>query len=89
MHSSDYPREVVVSRGKAIYRQLRDKVEPAHKGKILAIDVKTGNYEIDDEDAVAMDRIRAKNPDAMVYCLRIGSPAVHRFGFRVSVPNVE
>ena len=87
MNASDYPREVVVSRGKEIYQHLRDKVEPHHKGKILAIDVKTGDYEIDDEDAVAMDRIRAKNPDAMVYCLRIGSPAVHRFGFRVSVPK--
>ena len=87
MNSSDYPREVVVSRGKAIYQQLRDKVEPEHKGRILAIDVKTGNYEIDDEDAVAMDKIHAKNPDAIVYCLRIGFPAVHRFGFRVSVPK--
>ena len=89
MSSSDYPREVVISRGKAIYRQLRDEVEPAHKGKILAIDVKTGNYEIDDKVAEAMGRVRAKNPDAMVYCLRIGSPGVYRFGFRVSVPNVE
>ena len=87
MHSSDYPREVVVSRGKAIYRQLRDEVEPAHKGKILAIDVKTGNYEIDDKVAEVLSRVRAKNPDAMVYCLRIGSPGVYRFGFRVSVPT--
>ena len=85
MNSSDYPREVVVSRGKAIYQQLRDKVEPEHKGRILAIDVKTGNYEIDDKVAVALDRVRAKNPDAMVYCLRLGSPGVYRMGFRVNV----
>ena len=85
MNASDYPREVVVSRGKAIYQQLRDKVEPEHKGRILAIDVKTGNYEIDDKVAVALDRVRAKNPDAMVYCLRLGSPGVYRMGFRVNV----
>ena len=85
MNSSDYPREVVVSRGKAIYQQLRDKVEPEHKGRILAIDVKTGDYEIDDKVAVALDRVRAKNPDAMVYCLRLGSPGVYRMGFRVNV----
>lgn len=87
MNSSDYPREVVISRGKAIYQQLRDKVEPEHKGRILAIDVKTGDYEIDDKVAVALDRVRAKNPDAMVYCLRLGSPGVYRMGFRVSVPK--
>ena len=85
MNASDYPREVVVSRGKAIYQQLRDKVEPEHKGRILAIDVKTGDYEIDDKVAVALDRVRAKNPDAMVYCLRLGSPGVYRMGFRVNV----
>ena len=85
MNSSDYPREVVVSRGKAIYQQLRDKIEPEHKGRILAIDVKTGDYEIDDKVAVALDRVRAKNPDAMVYCLRLGSPGVYQMGFRVNV----
>ena len=85
MNSSDYPREVVVSRGKEIYQQLRNKVEPEHKGRILAIDVKTGDYEIDDKVAVALDRVRAKNPDAMVYCLRLGSPGVYRMGFRVNV----
>ena len=85
MNASDYPRDVVVSRGKAIYQQLRDKVEPEHKGRILAIDVKTGDYEIDDKVAVALDRVRAKNPDAMVYCLRLGSPGVYRMGFRVNV----
>ena len=85
MNASDYPRKVVVSRGKAIYQQLRDKVEPEHKGRILAIDVKTGDYEIDDKVAVALDRVRAKNPDAMVYCLRLGSPGVYRMGFRVNV----
>ena len=88
MNSSDYPREVVVSRGKEIYQQLRDKVEPEHKGRILAIDVKTGDYEIDDKVAVALERVRAKNPDAMVYCLRLGSPGVYRMGFRVSVPKL-
>ena len=87
MNSSDYPREVIVSRGKEIYQQLRDKVEPEHKGRILAIDVKTGDYEIDDKVAVALERVRAKNPDAMVYCLRLGSPGVYRMGFRVSVPK--
>ena len=87
MNASDYPREVVVSRGKEIYRQLRDKVEPHHKGKILAIDVKTGDYEIDDKVAAAMNRMLEKNPEAMMYCLRIGFPAVYRMGFRLSVPT--
>ena len=39
MPYSDYTAEAIVARGKAIYQQLRDVVEPHHNGKFLVIDI--------------------------------------------------
>ncbi len=85
MPYSDYTAEAIVARGKAFYQQLKDEVEPQHKGKFLVVDIDTGDYEIDDEDFVAAERLRAKHPDAVIYCLRIGYRTAHLLGFRVSV----
>ena len=51
MPYSDYPPGTIAARGKEIYsQQVRHKVEPQHKGKIVAIDIQTGDYEIGDND---------------------------------------
>ena len=34
-------------------QQIRDKLDPQHKGKFLVIDIETGDYEIDANDLVA------------------------------------
>ncbi len=33
-----------VDKGKVIYEKIRDKLEPAHKGEFVAIEVDTGDY---------------------------------------------
>ena len=47
-------------------------------GKLINIDVETGDYEIgsDRESLDLSDRLRAKNPDAQIIGLRIGYPVV-------------
>ena len=82
MQYSDYTPETIAARGKAIYQQLRDEVEPYHKGKFLVIDVETKNYEIDAHGTVAINRLLSKYPDAVIYLLKIGHPAAYRVGFR-------
>jgi hypothetical protein len=78
---ADYSPEEVESRGEAIYQQeLREKVEAQHKGKFLVVDIKTGQYEIDEDDLKATRRALAKRPDAVLYGLRIGYPAAYRLG---------
>ena len=48
MPRPNYTSEDVAARGKEIYQlQLRDKVEPEHKGKFWSVDIETGDYEID------------------------------------------
>lgn len=79
------PNEVEL-RGEAIYkRQIRDKVEPKHKGKFLVIDIETGEYEMADDDLVATKRLLVKYPKAVVYGVRIGFPSAYRIGAYFSV----
>lgn len=84
----NYTSEVVAARGKEIYQQqLRDKVEPEHKGKFLSVDIETGDYEIDSDDLSPTMRLLAKRPDAVIYSLRIGFDAAHRMGFKITIPT--
>ena len=53
MPYSNYLHETIAARGEEIYHPLRDKLESQYKGKIFVVDIKTENYEIDDEDLEA------------------------------------
>ena len=76
-----YTTEEVGRRGQALYEgQIRDKVEAEHAGKFLVVDITTGAYEIDEDDLAASDRALVKNPNAVLYGLRIGYPAAYRLG---------
>ena len=86
MPYTNYTSKEVASRGEAIYRrEIRDRVEPKHKGKFLVIDIETGEYEMNADDLVATKRLLAKHPNAAVYGLQIGSPTAYRIGGHFSV----
>jgi len=71
----------VVRRGEEWYqRVIRPKVEPGNRGKTIAIDVTTGDYEVDDDHLAAVDRLRARHPNAEVYGMLIGYPAFAKIG---------
>jgi hypothetical protein len=57
-------------------------VESQNAGKVVAIDVDTGSYEVGENSLAAAQRLLARLPDAQIWCVRVGSPAVHRFGSR-------
>lgn len=66
----------IADRGRAIYaEQIRNKVEPAHRGKALVLDIESGDYEIDVDEDAACDRIEARRPDGVFYLIRVGYPA--------------
>ena len=76
-----YTKEEIAQRGKEWYeREIRSKVEEGNKGKILLIDVETGDYEIDDDHLQATRRALAKHPGAALYSLRIGYPSLGKIG---------
>jgi hypothetical protein len=71
----------IVQRGQALYDEhIRAKVEAGHQGKFLAVDIETGEYEIDVDELIALQRAKAKHPEAALYLVRIGSPTAYRLG---------
>ena len=86
MSYTNYTPQEVESKGEAIYvRQIRDKVNPKHKGEFLVIDIETGEYEVNADDLVATKRLLTNCPDAVIYGLRIGFPTAYRIGSGISV----
>jgi 3-methyladenine DNA glycosylase/8-oxoguanine DNA glycosylase len=81
-----YSKEEFARRGEAIYEsQIRSQVEADNDRRIVAIDIETGAFEVDDEPRIAVERLYDRYPDAQPWMRRIGKDsAVHRMlGFRV------
>lgn len=78
------PREEVVRLGKELYeRDIRLKVENDHRGKIISIDVESGDWEIGNSVVATTDRLWERRPDAInIYSLTIGDEVLYRFGGR-------
>lgn len=78
-----YSKEEHARRGDDIYeRSVRRQVEAGNQGKIVAIDIDTGAFEVADDVLTASDRLLARHPNAQTWFVRIGHRAVHRFGPR-------
>ena len=81
VRQSRYTKEEHARRGIEMYeRQIRRVVETGNQGKIVALDVDTGDYELAEETVAATDRLLARRPDAQIWLVRIGHQGVHRFG---------
>ncbi len=77
-----YSKEEFVQRGDALYDQLiRSVFEPSHNGQFAAIDIDTGEFEVDKSEIAAGNRLRARLPNAQTWMSRIGSRYLRRFGF--------
>jgi hypothetical protein len=78
-----YSKEEFARRGDEIYEtQVRFQVEAENHGKIVAIDIETGDFEVDQSEIAACDHLEARHPDAQIWIVRIGSRHVRRFGGR-------
>jgi hypothetical protein len=76
-----YKKLEFADRGDAIYeKDVRAHLKAADEGKFVAIDIDTGNYEVDPDELTACDRLRARVPEAQIWIERVGSRYVHRFG---------
>jgi len=76
-----YSKEEFARRGNEIYEtQVRQQVEDGNHGKIVAIDIETGGFELAKDTMTASDRLLERYPDAQIWCIRIGHKGVHRFG---------
>ncbi|MEH1855848.1 MAG: hypothetical protein V7L11_30255 [Nostoc sp.] len=72
----------VARRGNDLYQKsIRAKVETQENiGKIISINVETGDYEIGDDLVETSIRLRSKQTDAALWGERIGFDAVYAVG---------
>ncbi|MEA5618900.1 hypothetical protein VB711_13780 [Cronbergia sp. UHCC 0137] len=72
----------ITKRGQELYENsIRPQVEtPENIGKIISINVETGEYVIGDDLLVISMRLRTKQADAALWTERIGFNAVYAVG---------
>ncbi len=76
-------REETARLGDEIYeRDIRSKVEATHHGKIVAIDIDTGDYSVGESVVAAWDKLSPQHPNGGFWFVRVGYPAVYHIGGR-------
>jgi hypothetical protein len=61
---------------------VRPQIEEGNHGKIVAIDIETGAFEVADTPMIAVDQLYQRQPGAQPWVIRVGHNAVFRFGGR-------
>ncbi|HEY2736830.1 MAG TPA: hypothetical protein VGK45_00405 [Thermoanaerobaculia bacterium] len=83
-------RDEHAQRGDEIYeRTVVPRLKPEDQGKLVLIDVESGDYEMDRNENAAFNRLLARRPDAQVWLRRVGFDYVHRFGSQRMRPSAQ
>ena len=78
-----YSKEELAQRGQELYESsIQQQVEAGNEGKIVAIDIETGAFEVDENVVPATNRLFEQYPEAQPWVIRIGHRAVDHFGAR-------
>lgn len=82
MPHPDLSSEEIAQRGEELYQKyVRAQVETTENiGKIITIDLNTGDYEIDKDLLAAYNRLKAKQPKTVTWIERVGYDAVYAIG---------
>ena len=75
------PTEEIAHLGQEIYeRDIRPLVEADHHGKVIAIDVDSGDYAIAGTGLAAADALWERRPAPDVWVVKVGYPTLRTFG---------
>jgi hypothetical protein len=82
MPHSRITSEEIQRRGETLYNErLRKVVETEENiGRLVAIDVETGDYEVGEDLLAIARRLQSRHPDAALWTQRIGYNAVYAVG---------
>ena len=79
----DALRESVIALGQAFYdERLKDLLEPAERGRYVAIEPQSGRYFVGDTSAEVLGVAHDEMPDCRFYLTRVGQRAAHSIGGR-------
>lgn len=80
-HIPRYAPDEFARRGRETYEsRVRPALRPEDEGKYVAIDIESGDFEVDGDDFIATDRLLARRPDAQTWLMRVGELAAYRIG---------
>jgi len=78
-----YSKEELARRGQELYETgIRQQVEAGNEGRIVAIDIETGDFEVGETLIAATDPLFERHADPQPWTIRIGHRAVYHFGSR-------
>lgn len=69
----------VTARGRAWYAKIRDAMEETHWGRMVVIDVASGDYEIGNDDYETTMRLLQRRPGAVTWGELVGYEATCGF----------
>ena len=85
-----YSHDEFAHRGQEIFdRNIRSVLHADDTGKFVAIDIDSGDYELDRDDFTATERLLARRPNAQIWLLRAGRAATYRIGGRFAPGAME
>jgi len=73
----------IARRGDRLYqRTIRGQVERKHPGRLVAIDIHSGDFAVGDSALAASRDLRKQRPAAQIWLVRVGEQGVQRLGPR-------
>jgi hypothetical protein len=76
-----YSKEEFARRGDALVEsKVRHNLTAADADKFVAIDIETGEYELDKNEMKAADRLRKRVADPQIWLVHVTLGYLHRFG---------
>jgi hypothetical protein len=76
-----YSKEEFARRGDALIEsEVRPHLTAADADKFVAIDIETGEYELDKDEMKAAERLRKRVPDPQIWLVQVTLGYLHRFG---------
>ena len=77
-------RRDIAAVGRAMYEELRSGLEASQWGRMVVIDVNTGDNEVGYDDVTTTLRLLERNPEAVTRGERVGYPAPYRASRRMT-----
>jgi len=76
-----YSKEEFARRGDALVEsKVRPSLTPADEDKFVAIDIESGEYELDSNEMKAAARLRKRVADPQIWLVHVTKGYLHRFG---------
>jgi hypothetical protein len=84
MIKPSYTTDELADLGEAVFkRDIAERLRGRDLRDFVAIEVESGDYEVDADEALATDRLHDRHPGAVFWIRRVGCHIAHSFGPRL------